>query len=161
MRAVIRTFAHLDHLIPTAGDDNGVQDVGAEAHARYPLGVAILLDIVLALAEGVPELDCPVARARDNLTVVRREANGKDIGGVADETTGGVASVKIPQAQRVVPRRGESELTVGGDDDVRDEVVVPVEDTLRVAVLVLVPGQCPDDDCLVCARGESVRPRHE
>ena len=27
---------HLDHLVPTAGDDDGVQDVGAEAHARYP-----------------------------------------------------------------------------------------------------------------------------
>ena len=27
---------YLDHLVPTAGDDDGVQDVGAEAHARYP-----------------------------------------------------------------------------------------------------------------------------
>ena len=61
-----------------------------------PLGVAVVLDIVLALAEGVPELDCPVARARDNLTVVRREADGEYIGSVPNEAAGGVAGVKIP-----------------------------------------------------------------
>ena len=111
--------------------------------------MTVVLDIVLALAEGVPELDCPVARARDNLTVVRREADGKDIGGVADETTGSVASVKIPQAQRVVPRRGERELAIGGNDDVGNEVVVAVKDTLRVTVLVLVASELPDNDRLV------------
>ena len=27
---------HLDNLVPTARDDDGVHDVGAEAHARHP-----------------------------------------------------------------------------------------------------------------------------
>ena len=117
-----------------------------------PLSVAVILDVVFALAEGVPELDRPVARARDDLPVVSREADGEDIGGVADETTGSAASVEVPQAQRVVPGRRERELAIGGDDDVRDEVVVPVEDTLRVAVLVLVTRELPDDDGLVCAQ---------
>ena len=126
-----------------------------------PLGVAILLDIVLALSKSIPELNGPVTGAGNDLPVISAEADRQHIGGVADETTGSAASVEVPQAQRVVPGRRERELAIGGDDDVRDEVVVPVEDTLRVAVLVLVPGQCPDDDRLVCARGESVRPRHE
>ena len=114
-----------------------------------PLCVSIVLDVIFTFTEGVPELDCPVARARDNLTVVRREADGEDIGGVADETTGSVASVKIPQAQRVVPRRGERELAIGGNDDVGNEVVVAVKDTLRVTVLVLVASELPDNNRLV------------
>ena len=69
---------HLDNFIPTARDDDRVHHIGAEAYARYPmenvkkarvegktcnvpLGMTILLDIVLALTESVPELDGPVA----------------------------------------------------------------------------------------------------
>ena len=126
-----------------------------------PLSVAILLDIVFAFSKGVPELDCPVTRARDNLSVVSAEADGKDIRGVADETAGGETGVEVPEAESVVPGRGKSELAVGGDDDVRDEVVVAVEDALRVTVLVLIPSQRPDDDRLVCARGEQMWTPHE
>ena len=114
--------------------------------------MTVILDVVHALAKGIPELDRPVPRARDNLTVVSGEADREDIGGVADETTGSAASVEVPQAQRVVPGGRERELAIGGDDDVRDEVVVPVEDTLRVTVLVLVTRELPDDDGLVCAQ---------
>ena len=115
--------------------------------------MTVILDVILALAKGIPELNRPVARARDDLTVVSGEADREDIGGVADETTGSAASVEVPQAQRVVPGRRERELAIGGDDDVRDEVVVPVEDTLWVTVLVLVTRELPDDDGLVCAQG--------
>lgn len=65
--------------------------------------MTIILDIVLALPEGIPELDRPVARARDNLPVVCREADGEDIGGVADETAGGETGVQVPEAKCVVP----------------------------------------------------------
>ena len=90
--------------------------------------MAVILDVVFALAEGVPELDGPVAGARDDLPVVSREADRQDVGGVADEAAGGETSVKVPETEGVVPRRGERELAVRGDNDVRDEVVVAVED---------------------------------
>lgn len=123
--------------------------MGTTSRQHSPLGVAIILDVVFALAEGVPELDRPVARAGDNLPVVGGEADGEDVGGVADEATGRVTGVEVPQAERVVPGRGESELAVGGDDDVRDEMVVAVEDALRVAILILVARELPDDDRLI------------
>lgn len=120
--------------------------------------MAIVLDVVFALAESVPELDCPVARAGDNLTVVGREADGEDIGGVANKAAGGVASVEVPQAQRVVPRGGEGELAVRGNDNIRYEVVVPVKDALRVAILDLVAaGELPNDDRLVYAKIKRIR----
>ena len=127
-----------------------MNNVIMRGYAHYsPLSVAILLDIVLAFSKGVPELDCPVTRARDNLSVVSAEADGKDIRGVADETAGSETGVEVPEAEGVVPRRGKSKLAVGGDDNVGNEVVVSVKDTLGVTILVFVTSQLPDDDSLV------------
>ena len=64
-----------------------------------PLGVAILLDVVLALAEGVPELDSSVTGAVNNLSVISAEADGQNIGGVANEAAGGETSVKVPETK--------------------------------------------------------------
>jgi hypothetical protein len=121
----------------------------SSAGENAPLGVAILFDVVLALAERVPELNCPVARARDDLPVVGREGNGQDIGGVADEAAGGVTGVKIPETEGVVPGRGECELAVRGDDNVRNKVIVSMENSFWVPVRVFVSGKLPDDDRLV------------
>ena len=127
-----------------------MNNVIMRGYAHYsPLSVAILLDIVLAFSKGVPELDCPVTRARDNLSVISAEADGKDIRGVADETAGSETGVEVPEAEGVVPRRGKSKLAVGGDDNVGYEVVVSVKDTLGVTILVFVTSQLPDDDSLV------------
>ena len=49
----------------------------------------------------------------------------------------------------MIPRRGERELAIGGNDDVGNEVVVAVKDTLRVTVLVLVASELPDNDRLI------------
>lgn len=115
-----------------------------------PLSVTILLDVILALSEGVPELDGPVARTRDDLPVVCAEADRQNIGGVSNEAARGDTGVEVPKAESMVPRRGERELAVRGDDDVRDEVVVSVEDALGVSVRLLITGQLPDNDGLVC-----------
>ena len=139
----------LDDLVPASRDDDGVGDVGAEANAGDPLGVAVLLDVVLALAEGVPELDGPVTGAGDDLPVVGREADGEDIGGVANEAASGETGVQVPETESVIPGSREGELAIRGDDDIGDEVVVAVENALGVAVAVLVAGQLPDDDGLV------------
>ena len=114
-----------------------------------PLGVAILLDIVLALSKSIPELNGPVTGAGNDLPVISAEADRQHIGGVADETAGGKTGVEVPKAEGVVPRRRESELAVRGNNDVRDEMVVAVENALGVTVLVLVACQLPYDDGLV------------
>lgn len=114
-----------------------------------PLGVAIVNNVELALAEGVPELDASVSRGGDNLSVVGRERDGEDVAGVADELSGGEAGVQVPQSEGLVPRRGEGELAVRGDGNVGHKVVVAVEDLLGEAERVVVSRQLPDDDGLV------------
>lgn len=64
------TFIYLDNLIPTGRNDNRVGVVRREPNARHPIGVAFLRNSVLALSEGVPQLDRLVPTARDNLPIV-------------------------------------------------------------------------------------------
>lgn len=106
---------YLDKLIPARGDNDGVLRVRAEAHARNPLSVALVSDGVLAVTQGVPELDGTVTRARNDLTVVGGERDGEDVVVVTDEGTGGSTAGELPQTERLVPRRGEGVGAVGGD----------------------------------------------
>lgn len=83
-----------------------------------PFGVSLVLDIVLALSQGVPELDGLVARSRNDLSVVCAEADRQDVRCVANKAAGSGASVEIPKTKGVVPRGRQSELSIGGDDNV-------------------------------------------
>ena len=78
--------------------------------------MSVLLDVVLALAKGVPELDGLVTRARDDLPVVGGEADGKNVVVVADEAAGGLAGGKLPEAEGLVPGGGEGVGAVRRDD---------------------------------------------
>ena len=121
---------------------------------HLPLAVAVFLDVVLAFTKGVPQFDGLVARTRDDLPVISTEADGQDVRSVADESASGLASVEVPKAESVIPRSREGELAIGRDNDIRDEVVVAVEDSLGVAVALFVASQLPDDDGLVYSAGK-------
>jgi len=116
--------------------------------------VALVGDGVLAVTEGVPQLDGAVTGTGDDLTVVGGEADGKDVVVVADETAGGLAGGKLPEAEGLVPGRGQSVGAVGGDHTVRDDVRVTVEGALGVAVGGLITGKVPDDEGLVTRTGK-------
>jgi hypothetical protein len=111
-----RIRTNLNELVPACAHNDGVLRVRGESHAGHPLGVSLVGDGELAVTKRVPELDGPVARARDNLTVVGGEGHGEDVIGVADKATSGSAGGELPEAKRLVPRGGESVGTVGGDD---------------------------------------------
>ena len=91
-----------------------------------PLGVTLIFDIEFALSKSVPKFDSSVTWTRHNLSVVSTEADAEDIRGVSNESASGKTSVQVPKTKGVVPGRGESELTVRGDDNVGNEVVVTV-----------------------------------
>ena len=88
-----RIFFYLDEFVPAARHDDGVGGVGREAHARHPLGVAVLLDRVLAHSERVPQLYGLVTRTRHDLTVVGGESYAQHVLGVSHKLTGGCSSV--------------------------------------------------------------------
>ena len=119
--------AYLDDLVPASGHNDRILRVRAEAHAADPLGVALVGDCELAIAEGVPQLDGAVAGAADDLAVVGGEGDGEDVVGVAHEAAGGQAGAQLPQTKCLVPGGGESIGAVGGDDTVGDDVGVAVQ----------------------------------
>lgn len=64
----IKGTAYLDQLVPASRDNDRVGGDGAEAHAGHPLEVAIgLTNGVLALSQGVPQLDSLIPGSRHNL----------------------------------------------------------------------------------------------
>lgn len=111
--------------------------------------MTIFGDVELAFTQSVPQLDGSVSGSGDDLSVVSGEGDGQNVTGVTDESSSGFTGVQVPQSQSLVPRSGQGELTVGRDDNVRDEVVVTVQDLLGVTVFAVFSGELPDDDLLV------------
>lgn len=66
------------------------------------MSVAVL-DCVFAFSECVPQFDRLVTGCRDDLTVVDRECDGKDVFGVANEAACGGSGVEIPETEFSVP----------------------------------------------------------
>jgi len=112
----------LDDAVPTGRDDERNLGVRGEANAGNPFFVAIFLDGVFALTEGVPQVDSSIARTGHDLTVVSGEGNGEDILGVANEAAGSGTAVEVPETESTIARTGEGELTIGRDGDILDEV---------------------------------------
>ena len=113
---IVRSPTYLDELVPPRRDDDRVLGVGREPHARNPLSMALIRNGVLAVAERVPELDGPVARSRDDLPVVGREGDRKNIALVADEPPRRGTRRQLPEAERLVPGGRQGVSSVRRDD---------------------------------------------
>lgn len=100
--------------------------------------MSIVLDVILAFTKGIPEFDRSVPRARNDLPVVSTETDGEYIGGVTDETPCSVSCIKVPKTERVIPRRGQSELTVRGYNNIGNEMVVSMKNSLWKTLRVLI-----------------------
>ena len=111
--------------------------------------MTFFLDGVLALGQGVPQLDGLVSGSGHDLPVVGGEGDGEDVLGVAEESSRGVAGVQVPQPEGVIPGATEGELAVTGDDNVLDVVGVSSQTSQRVSEGLLAWGELPKDDGLV------------
>lgn len=130
---------YLDNLVPSTRNNDRVCRVRREADAGDPLGVTIFGDVVLALSEGVPQFDGSVTGTRHDLTVVGREGDREDIVGMANEATGGGASVQIPEADSLVPGGRESKLAIRGDGNILNEMVVTKKRLAGNAIVGFIP----------------------
>jgi len=155
---VLTKAPDLDKTIPAARNSNRGGRVGGEGNIRNPLGVTLFLKGELALTKSVPELDKTITTARHDLTVVRRESNSKNILGVTNETTSADTVGEIPETKGVIPAARKSIVTIIGQFDVLNEVVVTVETTLSMSVFLAGAGQFPHHNSLVPrTRDEQVR----
>ena len=171
LQLAVGQVPHLYVLVPPSGDDDGVGIVGGEPDGGDPVLVPILLDGVLALGKGVPQLDGLVPAGGDDLPVVSGESDREHILGVVLEPPGGLASAEVPQPEGLVPGPGQGEVSVRGEHHIGDEVTkenedqddatrvkisspVSVKSLLRNSIVSnIVPGQLPDNERLVSAGG--------
>mmetsp|Transcript_11114 Transcript_11114/g.15943 ORF Transcript_11114/g.15943 Transcript_11114/m.15943 type:complete len:361 (+) Transcript_11114:135-1217(+) len=135
----------LDNAVPAGRNDQRNLKVRAEADTGNPFFVAIFLDGVFALSKSVPQVDGTVTGAGHNLTVVRRECNGENVLGVANEAAGGGAGVEVPQTESAIARARQSKLTIGRDGDVLDGVGVAGETFLGNTSALFVADEVPHD----------------
>lgn len=68
---------------------------------------------------------------------------------MANESACGQASVQVPQAEGVIPGRRKSELTIRRYDNVGNEVIVAVKNTLGITRALLFASKLPNDNCLI------------
>jgi hypothetical protein len=94
---------YLDKSIPSSRDNDRVGGVGRETDTADPFTMSLFGDGEFAVAEGIPEFDCFVSAATDNLSVVSAERDGEDVVGMADEATSCFASVEIPETKGLIP----------------------------------------------------------
>ena len=94
---------HLDGLVPRCADNDGVLCVLVEFNAGNPVGVSILLYSEFALSNSVPDLEVLVSSTAGNLSVIRREGDGKDVSSVTNESLNGLSLFQVPESQGTVP----------------------------------------------------------
>ena len=65
--------------------------------------MTLLSDSELAVTKSVPQLDCAIAGARNDLSIVGGEGNGENIIGVSNESAGGGSGGELPKTESFVP----------------------------------------------------------
>jgi hypothetical protein len=126
----VKVVPDLDGLVPGGGDNDGVLLAVVELDAGDGIGVLVLVNGVLALTLGVPDLDLVVETTGHELSIVGGDGDGEDILGVANELFDGLASGNVPEADGAVPGSGHDEAGVTGEADLTDEVGVTYEQLL-------------------------------
>lgn len=114
-------------------------------------------DGVLALTDGVPDLDGSVSAGRDNLSVIGGERDGENITSVADKSVLGDTGLQVPDSQGLVPRAGDGVGTIVRDGTVLDNVGVALKRLSGDSVVGVVSGKRPHNQRLVSgSRQENV-----
>ena len=89
---------HLDKLVPTRRNNNRVLGIRTEPHTRDPFSMPLICNGKFTVSKRVPELNGPITRSRDDLTIVGAERYGKNVVGMAYETASGSSRTKFPQS---------------------------------------------------------------
>lgn len=79
LQLAVRQVPHADSAIPAGRHNHRIGQVRRETDARHPIGVTLILDRVLALGQGVPQLDGLVPRSGHDLTVVNGEGDRQNV----------------------------------------------------------------------------------
>ena len=89
-----------------------------------------MVESVLALAQGVPQLDGAVATSREDQAVVGAHAHGKDVLGVSGHGLDRNTGLNVPETDGAIPGGSEGVEAVEGEADVLNDVGVSLQRSL-------------------------------
>merc|ERR1712151_1048969 len=100
----IGQMPHLHRIIPATRDDDRVLRRRAKLDRRHPLGVALFVLLApLELAQCIPESDALVSSRADDLAIIGGEGHRENVVFVANKSSSGYTSLKVPQTESFVP----------------------------------------------------------
>ncbi|KAK7960886.1 hypothetical protein PG988_012100 [Apiospora saccharicola] len=73
--------------------------------------MALVGDGLLAVTEGIPQLDGMITRARNDLAVVGRKRDGENVVGMVNKSAGGDAGGELLETEGLIPRGKQSVRT--------------------------------------------------
>lgn len=148
---------YLNDLV-TAGRDNLGLVARSNTNTSDPVGVALgAVNVVHLVTNNVPDTDGLVTASRDNHQVVGSEGTGHNITLVSNETDGSTI-VQVPKTKGLVPRGGESVVTVVGKSNVLNDVRVAVQRALgdgESLGAVVAVSELPNNQSLVAGSGDN------
>lgn len=80
------------------------------------------------------------------MSVVKGKCNRQNIFGVANETSGALASADFPETEGSIPRSRKSKLSIGTDHNIGNEVIVSTKRSVGITVLAIFVIQAPNND---------------
>lgn len=93
----VEVVPDLDALVPRCSDDDGGLLSMVELDAGDGISVLVLVNGVLALTLGVPNLNLLVKTASHELSIISRDGDREDILLVTDELLDGLAGGNVPE----------------------------------------------------------------
>lgn len=155
----VQVVPDLDGSIPRGSDADGRLLGVVELNAGNGISVLVLVDGMLALRTGVPDLDLSVESSSNDLSVIVGEGNREDISGVTNELGDSSSLLNGPETDGTIPGGGESESGVAGENNLGDEVGVASEHLLGVSgfsvfIIVLFVIKFPLNESLVTGSGK-------
>lgn len=100
----------------------------------------VVLEGVLAVTDGVPDLDLTVTTGRNNLSVVGGERDRENIAGVTNKALQSAAGSKVPKTKGLVPGSRDGVGAVLGNGNVLNNVGVTGQRALGDTVGLLITG---------------------
>lgn len=146
-------------LVHTSGNEGDSTVIGftffqvlwSNSDLGDPVGVT--QQNVGTVTNGVPDSDGLISGSRDNLRRVGVNGNGQNVTGVADKSSFRVTGSQVPQSQGLIPRSGNSVVTVSRDNNILDDVRVTLVRSDWNTELLFVFSQLPGDQSLISGTG--------
>ena len=120
----VEVVPDLDSLVPGGSNADGWLLGVVESDTWYGVFVLVLVNGMLALGTGIPDLDVSIKTSGYDLSVISWKGNWEHISLMSNELANSSAGSDVPESDSAIPGSWEAESRITGEFDFADEVRV-------------------------------------